>query len=146
MYFQLSPRTHRSPLRRLAGLPAIGRGRAVSREFRAVLQLALHLWLVAVFPVSHALSDEHGVSAPATLEALADNPGACRVGDASSGDGHSVPCVFCRVITSPLWQTDPSVVLPGEPASDARAAWTSVGLSSSVLAPPVARGPPPLIG
>ncbi len=118
----------------------------MSREIRAVLQLALHLWLVAVFPVSHALSDEHGVSAPATLEALADNPGAYRVGEASTGDGHGVPCVFCRVITSPLWQTDPSVVLPGEPESDAKAVWSSDGLSSSVLAPPVARGPPLLIG
>jgi hypothetical protein len=113
---------------------------------RAVLQLVLHLWLVAVFPVSHALSDEHGVPAPATLEALAHNPGADRVGEASTGDGHSVTCVFCRVITSPLWQTDQSFVLHGEPASEAGASWRSVGVSSAVLTPPVARGPPLLIG
>lgn len=120
----------------------------------ALIQLLLHFWLVAVFPVGHSVSEAHLVLA---VQSVTGSQGADRAaGDAPAEQvvsepapeeaPHDLPCVFCRVLTSSLLSQGQPVHFPGGREAAVRSELPVSEPPCTLLPPSVARGPPALIG
>jgi len=122
-------------------------GRSARVRSYALLQLLLHFWLVAVFPINHALSDAHvAKSVVLASQASAEAPVTAREPESPPADGHELLCVFCRVLSSPLLPDDQSVVFAGDYEAEAHPERIASEPPTIPLPSPVARGPPALIG